>query len=202
MLTVTDLTCRRQQTFVFQNISFEIQAGMLLVLKGPNGSGKSSLLRMLSSLSTPFSGEILWNHHSIFKNLSVYREHIYFVGHQNGLKLGLTVNENIKLMESLFLTAPVDSLKYLKLLELHHKLETKTCFLSAGQRRRLALFKLMMFPKTLWLLDEPFAALDHHSKSIITRLIESHLKSGGMIVLSTHEAVTFNGAKIKELSLS
>lgn len=190
-LTVSHLCCVRQQDTLFEQLSFELQAGEALMIEGPNGSGKSSLLRLIAGIATPTAGHIRWDDTLIQHDRETFAEAMHYIGHQNGIKWGLTVLENLALAAHLNGTVlRDDTLELAELtlaqLGLDKHQHTLAKQLSAGQRRRLALAKLFIFPKTLWLLDEPYTALDVDSQSLLNIKLESHLESGGMAIISTH----------------
>ncbi len=189
ILHVNNLSCIRQQHILFDKISFQLNAGEALLIEGSNGSGKSSLLRLLTGLATPAAGEISWRGQAIQDLRADYWENLHYIGHTNGLKPGLSVIENIQLMAALTNTNEIaatilDSVLN-KLQLLHHK-NTAAKKLSAGQKRRIALAKLFLFPKALWLLDEPLTALDAQTQTIFLSHLESHLENGGIAVISSH----------------
>ncbi len=191
-LTVTQLSCMRQQKYLFENISFELRAGEILLVEGANGSGKSSLLRLLTGLSMPDNGHILWKQQNIFSDVFTYRAQLHYVGHSNGIKLGLTVAENIKLMAQLSSTTCSTEkmeliLSQLNLLSLQQQL---TQHLSAGQKRRVALAKLFLFPKSLWIIDEAFTALDVAAQTFFLMQLDLHLQQDRIAIMSSHHALS------------
>jgi heme exporter protein A len=201
-LQANNLGCIRQQKPLFANISFQLHSGEMLLIQGPNGSGKSSLLRLLTGLSTPFEGEILWYHEDIQKHLSAYWNNLHYIGHTNGIKPGLTVHENLKLAGHLRLTASPGNLStILTQLQLHNHQQTLARFLSAGQKRRLALAKLFLFPRPLWILDEPLTALDANTQTFFLSCLEEHLHNSGIAIVSSHHPIHFNKAIVKSLRL-
>jgi heme exporter protein A len=186
----TKLSCIRQQRILFSDVSFRLEKGGLLLVQGSNGSGKSSLLRILCGIATPYSGDIHWT-----------PQHMHYIGHTNGIKLGLTVLENMRLFAALIQQPHDETMPVLTQLELHPYQHRLAKHLSAGQKRRLALAKLLLFPKPLWILDEPLTALDAHSQRIFLSALETHLKNGGMAIVSSHHAFTLNDVKIQTLTL-
>jgi len=202
-LTATRLACSYFGKIIFEHISFELMKGEILLVQGDNGSGKSSLLRILAGLSTPAFGNIFWQAESIHMHSWKYHEHLHYMSHQNGIKLGLSVVENIQLSKHLSLSPyalAVDEV--LQILQLSIQRHTLAAYLSAGQKRRLALSKLFLFPKTLWILDEPLTALDMDFQAIFLDALETHLQHGGMAILSSHHLLHFKKAKAKILRLA
>src|SRR3990167_11522219 len=202
-LSVKNLFCLRQKKLLFSHLSFELTAGQALLVEGPNGSGKSSLLRIAAGLASPSNGDIFWCEKSIHQNRLDYVEHLHYVGHTHGLKLGLTVIENLQLASHLNLS-DASSFQFdsiLSLLQLHPDKNTQAQFLSAGQKRRLALAKLFLLPKTLWILYEPQTALDKNTQTFFLSQLEKHLKQGGLCVVSSHHPDDFKDLATQKLSL-
>ena len=192
-LRVNQLVCSKQQRALFAPISFELSAGEMLLIEGANGSGKTSLLRVISGLSTPCQGEINWQGAN-FSSL------LHYVGHQNGLKLGLTAAENIALMGYLSSQSLIKN-NIEEWLPVNCLNKPAYC-LSAGQKRKLALSKLFLFPKNFWLLDEPLTARDKQSEMLFLTKLEKHLQQGGMCVATSHHAFALPSLSYKTLSLN
>lgn len=181
VLSVSNLSCVRQQQIIFRDISFSLSAGESLLVEGENGSGKSTLLRLLTGLSTPTSGHIYWQQQ--------YTEALHFIGHTNGIKLGLTVKENLQLLSHLNSTKLISLDETLEKLKLSAYQQTLTQQLSAGQKRRVALAKLFLFPKPIWILDEPLTALDVDTQLLFLKHLDQHLQQGGISVISSHHSI-------------
>lgn len=198
ILETLDLHCVRNQQLLFAPISFALNAGEALLIEGDNGSGKSSLLRLLTGLSTPHEGHVLWQTQSIQTIRDEYATHLHYLGHTNGLKLGLSVEENLILGSHLALATPLieNALEQWQLNSLKHKLINQ---LSAGQKRRVALAKLNLTNKPLWILDEPLTALDAQIQQIFFANLESHLNNGGIAIISSHHSISH--PNIKKLRL-
>src|SRR3990167_7301219 len=159
-LHANHLSCIRQNKPLFSNLSFELNAGEALLIKGPNGSGKSSLLRILAGLATPTHGEHLWCGEKIEDQRLHYFNHLHYISQNNGLKLELSIIENLQLAAHLALVQIPDLQTLLSQFQLLADQQTSVKYLSAGQKRRVALAKLFLIPKLLWILDEPLTALD------------------------------------------
>lgn len=201
-LHINNLSCIRQQRLLFENISFQLEAGEALLIEGPNGSGKSSLLRLLTDLSTPASGEIFWHGDKIQNCRDEYISELHYIGHTNGIKSGLTVTENLQLAQRLSLLPATQRYeKILEQLQLNSYKNTPAKNLSAGQQRRIALARLFLIPKKLWILDEPLTALDISTQTFFLENMEMHLLNGGIVVFSSHHPVVFNRVPIKNLRL-
>lgn len=191
ILEASQLGCIRQGKWIFPDVSFVVRAGEVLFVEGTNGAGKSSLLRLLAGVATPAAGKIFWNQQDIHDHFSEYAEQLHYIGHTNGIRLGLTIAENLQLAVKLA-QQPINKIDdVLTLLQLDQHQHTQTQFLSAGQKRRAALAKLFLIPRPLWILDEPFTALDAATQHILTTKIEEHAANGGMCVMTSHQAVTF-----------
>lgn len=201
LLQIQALSCIRQKKTLFTNLSLDLFTHTCLIVEGANGSGKSSLLRLLAGLTSPDAGEIFWKTDSIKKNRSIYQTHIHYIGHHNGLKMGLTIAENLQLQMQLYDMTPlnyVEILQELNLLALQHQPLHE---LSAGQQRRVALAKLWLFPKSIWILDEPFTTLDQTAQLYFMQTLGDFLQQGGLCVLSTHHPIPLMQGKAQYLRL-
>jgi len=187
------LACERGGRLVFARLGFSLVAGEMLVLRGANGSGKSTLLRVMAGLTPVLSGQILWGDSPVPADRLAHNSRCHFVGHQDALKPVLTVRQNLQLWQSLRGGAPERIDQALELLGIIGLAELPARLLSAGQRRRLALARLVATPAPLWLLDEPATALDADGAARLDRVINDHRASGGRVVLSSHGEVTGDG---------
>jgi heme exporter protein A len=184
--TGTDLACRRGERLVFAGLSFAVPPGGVMVLTGPNGSGKSSLLRVMAGLTAAEAGSLAWDGVPIRDDPAAHRARLHFIGHQEALKPVLSAAETLAFwagMHGLGRTDIEAALAHFRLLPL----AGWPCrLLSAGQRRRLALARLLASPAPLWLLDEPATGLDADAVEDLAAAIASHRAAGGRAVLSTH----------------
>jgi heme exporter protein A len=173
-------------------LSFKLDRGQLLRVAGANGSGKTSLLRIMCGLVAPSAGELRWRGRPIRSEREEYARNLVFIGHLNALKDDLTALENLQVAAALA-GMSADAGRVLAGLErfgVAHCAELPAKVLSQGQRRRVALARLALSPAVpLWILDEPFSALDVGAVVELERLLAAHLVSGGMIVLTTHQEV-------------
>jgi len=181
----------KQERLLLNNIHFDSNCGEVVLIEGPNGSGKSSLLKLLTGLVTPYAGDVEWQGESIYSNPFHYSGQFHYIGHTNGLKLGLTVMENLHLACRLTLTGNVSLDNVLALLKLETVKTTLAAQLSAGQKRRVALAKLFLVPKPLWILDEPLTALDTDMQQLFLKQLSEHLQQNGIAIMSTHHALSF-----------
>jgi heme exporter protein A len=181
------LACRRGERLVFTGLSFRVAAGAALLLRGPNGSGKSSLLRCMAGLLAPVAGAQTWNDQPIALDADAHRARLRYLGHQDAIKPALTVLENLALWQQLHGRHDVVAIGgALAGLGLDHLAELPARLLSAGQRRRVALARLLASPASLWLLDEPTTALDDDGVERFARMVSDHRAAGGLVVLSSH----------------
>jgi len=203
MLEVSNLECIRGERRLFAGVGFRLDAGEMLYLQGANGSGKTSLLRMLCSLSPAEEGEIRWRGESIGKLGEDYRRELCYLGHHNAIKEDLTPLENLLASarladEALDEGAALDALEQVGLAGR----EDLACrYLSQGQKRRVALARLVNERRALWILDEPYVALDSSAIGLVAGLIGAHLQRGGLTVLTTHQAVAVAAGRVRELVL-
>jgi heme exporter protein A len=202
LLTVNNLACARGDRELFTGLSLTVRRGEVLHIKGRNGAGKTTLLRTLCGLSRPASGEIRWNHEHIKSLDDEYRSHIAYIGHGNGIQGELTPKENLAVSASLAGAggeiSTDETLHKIGLNGLNH-LPSK--LLSQGQKRRLALARLLVLNKPLWLLDEPFSALDTASVTLMENILIEHLSSNGMIIMTSHQEIGLHNAQVQYVDL-
>jgi heme exporter protein A len=190
MLEARQLECTRGERKLFRKLGFRLGRGQLLRVAGANGSGKTSLLRIMCGLLAPSAGELRWQGRPIREEREEYCRNLVFIGHLNALKDDLTALENLRFTAALG-GLPADrerSLEGLDRFGVAHCAELPAKVLSQGQRRRVALARLALSPTVpLWILDEPFSALDAGAVSELELLLAAHIASGGMVVLTTHQ---------------
>jgi heme exporter protein A len=190
-----DLTCVRGERLVFEGLGFTLGAGGALLLLGANGSGKSSLLRLMAGLIRPAAGRIAWVGIDIAGDQGAHHGRVHYLGHLDAVKPVLTVRENLAFWSGLDGADRGATDAGLALIELDHLADTPGRFLSAGQRRRLALARLLAGGKPLWLMDEPSVALDHESILALEAALAAHRARGGMAVVATHMTLDLPGAE-------
>jgi len=182
-LRVSNLAVIRSGRSVISHLGFTVNAGEALALTGPNGSGKSTLLRVLAGLLPTRAGTIEWSGGQEDAPLS---EEAHYLGHRDALKPSLTPLELLTFWRSLLGRAATDPLTALERVGLAHAAYLPSAYLSAGQRRRLSLARLLVAHRPLWLLDEPTAALDQVSETMFGALVADHLTRGGLALIATH----------------
>jgi len=201
-LKARDLTCIRDDRNLFSELSFTLNTGQVLLVEGRNGSGKTSLLRILCGIRQPDEGYIHWNDGDIYRLATGYNAVTAWVGHKDGIKLELTAQENLVFARSLGTPSTVEIAEALDAMELGGFDDVSAINLSAGQKRRLALARLLVTRSPLWILDEPFTSLDTHGISLIENMINTHLADGGMLAVTSHHTVTLDSTDITRINLS
>ena len=200
-LTVKNLSCWRNEQALFSGLSLSLSPKNIIFLQGENGSGKTSLLRILCGFRLPDEGEIRWGDKSI-SSIPEYFENISYVGHKNGIKDELTVEENLNLMRSMATASNVKTEDVLKKIGLFQRSDVLARQLSAGQKRKLALARLMMTENSFWVLDEPFTSLDTATVKFFEQLIKQHITRGGMLILTSHHEIDLSGLSVNYFNLS
>lgn len=203
MLQVARLECRRGDRLLFSELQFGIGAGTLLHVRGRNGSGKTTLLRTLCGLFNPDQGEVRWRGEPIQALAEDFRRELLYFGHLNGIKGDLTGLENLRLAATLDgdRVAPAALWEALGRLGLAGFEDLPTRMLSQGQKKRVALARLILSRAPLWILDEPFTALDTDAVDLLQGLIAGHVAAGGLAVLTTHQAVPLTAGQAQHLDL-
>jgi heme exporter protein A len=188
-LTAEKLACMRGDRRVFADLDFQVAAGEALVVEGANGVGKTSLLRLIAGFLVPAFGSITLNTDTNAVSDDEERgRNVGLLGHQDGIKPQLSVGEQLEFFARLY-GACVAVLPALERVGLVRQRELPCRYLSAGQKKRLGLARLMLSGRALWLLDEPFAALDTAGRVLAAELMTAHCASGGIVVAATHDAL-------------
>ncbi|MGH7014414.1 MAG: heme ABC exporter ATP-binding protein CcmA [Stellaceae bacterium] len=198
-LTGEGLACRRGERRVFQGVTFALAPGDVLVLGGPNGSGKTSLLRLMAGLAPPEQGQIAWGGVAIADDPAAHRARIHYIGHQEAVKLALTAAENLAFWTQMR-GADDGAATALRRFRLDPRASWPARYLSAGERKRLGLARLLASPAALWLLDEPTTGLDTESTEILLAAISEHRRDGGSVAVATHAPVPLPGAQSLSLA--
>lgn len=196
VLRAQGLACGRGDITLAAGLDFSVTNGQCLLLRGPNGTGKTTLLLTLAGIVSPMAGSVR------LEGTDPDLPHLHYCGHRNAIKPRLTVLENLAFWAAVNGPSeiePVAALDHVGLGGLDH---LDAGYLSAGQSRRLALARLLVSQRPLWLLDEPTAALDLEGHALVTRLIDEHLDHGGMAIAATHDPITLpDPARMETLAL-
>lgn len=189
LLNAQGLACTRGNQRLFSDINLQLGAGQWLYLQGENGAGKTSLLRILAGLTLPTEGNVLWQDSPIGKQRSQYHQDLLYIGHHAGLKEDLTLTENLRAQLAIdgiqASTAAIS--EALTQMGLGKRQHLPARALSAGQKRRGLLARALLRPAKLWILDEPFNALDVKAIADVQNLLKAHLANGGLLVLTSHQ---------------
>lgn len=205
MLETLDLACIRGDRVLFRGLGLQLGAGELLRVEGANGSGKTSLLRLLAGLALPAAGDVRWQGAPIRRQRETYARALLYLGHLGGLKDELTALENLAIETDLAGVPGVTPALIEQALAgwgLSRQLRLPLRVLSAGQRRRAALARLQLSDAQLWVLDEPFNALDTGAVAHLGRQIEAHLARGGLAVVTSHMELPIAPARMRSIRLS
>lgn len=202
-LTVEQLACIRGERQLFSDLNFRLASGEALLLHGPNGSGKSSLLRLLAGFLPLAHGRVLWDGAPALEDSDAHRARLQYLGHQDAVKSQLGTADNLLFWARLYGLDPaaaVDAVNAaLAAAGLQRQRHLQGGYLSAGQKRRLALARLLLKPAALWLLDEPTNALDTAAVGWLGELLATHRAKGGMIILASHVDVPLKDARRLDL---
>jgi heme exporter protein A len=202
MLAVSGLACFRGDRLLFRDLEFAVPAGQALQIRGPNGCGKTTLLRILCSLTLAEEGTIQWCGREVRARDPDYLRELRYVGHNDGVKLVLTPRENLRIAMALHSFVDESELETaLAHFGLAEFMDVPCRTLSAGQRRRVGLARLTLGSGRLWLLDEPFTALDTTATATVRTLIETHLAAGGCAVLTSHQPINIDTARSASIEL-
>lgn len=202
-LDAHNLACQRGDRVLFSGLSFTLSAGELLQVAGPNGSGKTSLLKILCGISSPVEGEVRWAGENARRQGEAFRENLLYLGHHNAVKEDLTALENLQIAARLA-GAPLgedQALDALDRIGLVGREFLPAKALSQGQKRRVALARLLVSRAPLWILDEPLTALDVKAIDLIQSRLAEHLAAGGMVVLTTHQPIDVPGVTPRRLEM-
>ncbi|MEK7236989.1 MAG: cytochrome c biogenesis heme-transporting ATPase CcmA [Nitrospirota bacterium] len=205
MLHVDNVSCLRGERRLITALSFTVQRGRLLAVTGENGSGKTSLLRMLCGLLPAEQGRILWYGEDVRACKERYLASLIYIGHLNSLKDDLTPVENVTISarlagEEISEGKTCEALEAVGLARPIHRLPTRV--LSQGQKRRVSLARLWLSQRSLWILDEPFAALDASATRLLMQQLRSHLNTGGIVIAATHQEIDVGADCLDQLRLA
>ena len=197
-----DIECIRGDRLVLKNTGFSLSSGHALLLKGANGAGKSTLLRLMAGLMRPVSGRITWDGTDIADDPADHNQRLVYIGHADAVKPALSVLENVSFWADLSGPGGMPVADALQAFGIAHLADLPARYLSAGQRRRVNLTRMLTSGAALWLLDEPTTALDADTAAALSTLIGAHLKTGGMAVISTHSDLGLTSAETLLLGAS
>ncbi len=201
-LRVHSLACERGERTLFRGVNFELAAGQALQVTGANGCGKTSLLRLVAGLADPVDGSIVWSTLSDNRGTALSDNNFLYLGHSLAINPNLTVWENVRFMQALLGRDCDDNIpNALTALGLEAQRSLLAAQLSAGQKRRLALTRFYLSDATLWILDEPFTALDEQGVHRVRELISRQLRRGGMVLFTSHQQQRLTDFPINTLAL-
>lgn len=202
-MTFSKLGCTRGGRQLFKNVDCQLEAGRWLYVAGANGVGKTSLLRMVCGLASIEAGDVLWNGVSIHAQREAYRQDLCYLGHLNALQESMTVDENLAFITALggFTPDKAEAQEVLTRFGLRGRGRQLVRHLSQGQKRRVALTRLALSPARLWVLDEPYVAMDEAGIALLADLIARHLAKGGLTVLTSHQRVPIGDVPAQMLEL-
>lgn len=197
-LRATGLACERDGRMLFEDLALSLDSGQILQVEGANGAGKTTLLRILCGLNREYTGEISWRGLSVRRHAHHLHRDLIYLGHSAGIKLALSPLENLRWYAHMAVACPddaiVDAIAEVGLAGY----EDVACFsLSAGQQRRVALARLLLEPASLWILDEPFTAIDRAGVAALERRLLRHADAGGMVLVTTHQRLSFGDTVAK-----
>ncbi|HAT39670.1 cytochrome c biogenesis heme-transporting ATPase CcmA [Polynucleobacter necessarius] len=200
-LEARELCCVRGERTLFRDLDFRVSNGECLHVRGENGIGKTSFLRLLTGLSKPESGEILWNGELISKDAPIFHRDLLFLGHRDALKEDLTAFENIQLYAALdnIALSDVQALNAFWRFGLRGREYLPVSCLSAGQKRRVLMALMLTRQARLWILDEPFNALDTDAVRALQTLIAEHIEHGGLVIMTSHQEPSLPNVRVLDL---
>lgn len=204
LVSASNLTCIREERLLFDQLTIEIHAGDIVQIEGPNGSGKTSLLRILAGLSQPYEGEVFYKNKTIAQSREEFHQNLLYLGHLPGVKGEMTAQENLRFNLTLHGLAinSIESEETLSHVNLTGFEESFASHLSAGQHRRISLARLYKSTANIWILDEPFTAIDKQGVNSLEQLFKTHIKQGGCVILTTHQdLLTFSPSQVKKITL-
>ncbi|KAA0012047.1 cytochrome c biogenesis heme-transporting ATPase CcmA [Billgrantia pellis] len=187
-----NLACERDDRWLFQGLNLDIQAGEIVRVEGPNGSGKTTLLKILSGQLADYEGELFWDGRPMREAREVFLSNLLYLGHAPGVKAALTPLENLAWYQALAGQRGGEAACFSALEEvgLAGFEDVPAGQLSAGQQRRVALARLVLAPRPLWVLDEPFTAIDRDGVAALERRLIEHARAGGCVLVTTHHELT------------
>lgn len=201
MLQADNLTCIREDRILFEQLNCQFNAGDIVQIAGPNGAGKTSLLRILAGLSQPYEGCVKYKNTPLADNVEQYNQNLTYIGHLTGVKGEMTAQENLSFYLSMQGQNPETAEETLEKVNLLGFEDALASHLSAGQHRRIALARLWQCQKPVWILDEPFTAIDKQGVKNLEQLFVEHAEQGGCVILTTHQDLAIDPQRLKTISL-
>lgn len=202
LISAANLICIREERLLFDQLNIAINAGDIVQVEGPNGSGKTSLLRILSGLSQPYEGEVFFNEQSIHLCREEFHQNLLYLGHLPGVKGEMSAHENLSFNLALHGDQTADIDTTLAQVNLSGFEDNLASHLSAGQHRRISLARLYKSTARIWILDEPFTAIDKQGVHALEQLFKVHIAQGGCVILTTHQdLLTFESSQVKKITL-
>jgi heme exporter protein A len=201
LLSANALTCIREDRILFEALNLSVCSGDIVQVEGPNGSGKTSLLRILAGLSQPYDGSVLFQEQCISEQADVFHQNLLYLGHLPGVKGEMSAQENLEFNLALHgndVSTAEETLEKVNLLGFEDALASH---LSAGQHRRISLARLWQSTAPIWILDEPFTAIDKRGVNKLEQLFLAHAQRGGCVILTTHQDLSFHEDKVKKITL-
>jgi heme exporter protein A len=200
-LEARNITCVRGERTLFSGLDLQLFVGQCLHIRGENGVGKTSLLRLLTGLASPDCGEVLWYGQPIKKQASEYHSKLLFLGHRDALKEDLSAIENLRMYAAIdgITLSEQDAFASLWRFGLKGREDLPVNCLSAGQKKRVLMARMLTRRAQLWILDEPFNALDTHAVGELQALIVEHLQGNGLVVLTSHQSLAISGLRVLDL---
>ena len=201
LISAKNLTCIREERMLFENLDLNICAGDIVQIEGANGSGKTSLLRILAGLSLPYEGDVLFQNKPIAQTREQFHQNLLFLGHLAGVKGEMSAQENLEFnlaLHGLDSNSAEETLSEVNLLGFEDALASH---LSAGQHRRIALARLYQSQAPIWILDEPFTAIDKSGVQVLEQLFIEHAQKGGIVLLTTHQDLSIESKLLTKISL-
>lgn len=199
LLELDDLACERDGRLLFRGLSASIRGGEVLQVQGPNGSGKTTLLRVLTGLSSNYEGQLRWCGTDLSRGRYDYQSQLLYIGHHPGVKRALTPQENLAWYCGVGGVAGADISSALAEVGLAGYEDVPCYRLSAGQLRRVALARLHLSRARVWILDEPFTAIDYQGVDKLREVFSRHVEQGGLLILTTHQDLGMEGVKVLNL---
>jgi heme exporter protein A len=202
LLRAQQLTCIREDRLLFDELTFAVCPGDIVQIEGPNGAGKTSLLRILAGLSLPYEGKVLYRQQNITKSTEQFNQDLLYLGHLPGVKGEMTAQENLEFNLALQGLDNHQAAYHLQQVNLLGFEDALAAHLSAGQHRRIALARLWQSAAKIWILDEPFTAIDKNGVAKLEQLFVRHAQQGGCVILTTHQDLSIEQVLVKKISLA